>query len=166
MAMVIAAHHTKYVKLAGRTPKPTDSLPKMLPEIKLNHGQALLLFSQLGFQGMVSESTFHEYVKSLRKLGVPFEFGKIGMPRRGQANYHYNHLMELVLTLTLRVYHVVPDVLLKQIIHYRKSLNRHYRQAFGQRCSGIGAPKRQDGVRSVHVAYFLICKSTFQVDGW
>jgi hypothetical protein len=48
--------------------------------------------------------------------------------------------MELALTLTLRVYHVVPDALLKQIIHYRKSLNRHYRQAYAQRCSGIGAP--------------------------
>jgi|ERR1019366_6737976 hypothetical protein len=140
MAKVSAGHHTTYKKMARRASTQPASLPRTLPEIKLNHGQTLWLLSELGFQGMVSESTFHEYVKSLRKLGVPFELGKIGLLRRGRANYHYSHLMELALTLTLRVYHVVPDALLKQIIHYRKSLNRHYRQAYAQRCSGIGAP--------------------------
>jgi hypothetical protein len=58
----------------------------------------------------------------------------------GRANYHYSHLMELALTLTLRVYHVVPDALLKQISRHRRRLNRCYRQAYAQRYSGIGVP--------------------------
>lgn len=136
MAKVNVGRRTTHKRIAERAPKP----PAPLPKIGLDHGQTLWLLSELGFRGMVSESTFHEYVKSLRKLGIPFELGKIGLPRRRRANYHYGHLMELVLTLTLRVYHVVPDALLKQIIQYRRRLNRHYREAYAQRRSGIGTP--------------------------
>jgi hypothetical protein len=138
----ISATHNK---VADLTPKPPASLPRTLPKINLNHGQALWLLSQLGFRGTASESTFREYIKSLRKLGTPFEPRKIGLLRRGHANYHYNQLMELALTLTLRVYHVVPDSLLKQIIRNRSSLNRHYRRAYAQRCTGIGAPLVLEG---------------------
>jgi len=140
MVKVDVEHSATHNKIEGLTPKPPISLPRTLPKINLNHGQALWVLSQLGFRGTASESTFHEYIKSLRKLGTPFEPGKIGLLRRGHANYHYNQLMELALTLTLRVYHVVPDSLLKQIIRNRRSLNRHYRRAYAQRCTGIGAP--------------------------
>lgn len=44
----------------------------------------------------------------MRRLGIPFARGEIGLARRGQAINSYNHLMEVALTLTLRVYHVVP----------------------------------------------------------
>jgi hypothetical protein len=138
--------------VGGLTPKPPTSLPRTLPKINLNHGQALWVLSQLGFRGTASESTFHEYIKSLRKLGIPFEPQKIGLLRRGQANYHYNQLMELVLTLTLRVYHVVPDSLLKQIIRNRSSLNRHYRRAYAQRCTGIGAPLALEGTGRIPIS--------------
>jgi hypothetical protein len=139
-------------KVGGLTPKPPASLPRTLPKINLNHGQALWVLSQLGFRGTASESTFHEYIKSLRKLGTPFEPRKIGLLRRGHANYHYNQLMELVLTLTLRVYHVVPDSLLRQIIRNRSSLNRHYRRAYAQRCTGIGAPLVLEGTRRIPIS--------------
>jgi hypothetical protein len=140
MAQVNMGRHATHKKVGGLARKSPASLPRTLPDIKLNHGQMLWMLSKLGFRGTASESTFREYVKSLRKLGTPFEPRKIGLLRRGHANYDYGHLMELVLTLTLRVYHVVPDSLLKQIILNRRSLNRHYRLAYTQRCTGIGAP--------------------------
>jgi hypothetical protein len=124
-------------------PRPDTSeerLPKLLPHLGLHHGEALWVLARLGFQGAASKSTFYEYVKSLRKLGTPFEHGKIGFGRRGLANYEYCHLMELALALTLRVYHVVPDSVLTEIIRCRRTLYRHYRRAYADRCSGLGAP--------------------------
>ena len=107
--------------------------PKALPPIKLHHGEALWVLSRLGFQGKASKSTFYEYIKSLRKLGAPFEHGRIGFGRRGLANYSYCHLMELALVLTLRVYHVVPDSILAEIIRYRRTLYRYYHRAYADR---------------------------------
>lgn len=116
------------------------SLPVKLPRIRLHHGEAIWVMAQLGFQGGASDRTFYEYVKSLRKLGIPFDRGRIGMERRGLANYAYCHLMELALVLTLRVYHVVPDLILAEIVRHRRVLYRHYRRAYENRASGIGAP--------------------------
>ena len=117
-----------------------EDLPKALPDIKLHHGQAVWLLTELGFRGAATQPTFSEYVKSLRKLGIPFEAGKIGHAHRGLANYSYYHLMELALTLTLRVYHVVPDSVLLEIIRYRKRLYWHYGRAYAERCAGRGEP--------------------------
>ena len=111
--------------------------PKVLPPIKLHHGEAMWVLTHLGFQGNASKSTFYEYVKSLRKLGTPFEHGTIGFGRRGLANYSYCHLMELALVLTLRVYHVVPDSILVEIIRYRRTLYRYYRRAYADRELGV-----------------------------
>jgi hypothetical protein len=117
-----------------------EDLPKSLPVIELHHGEALWVLSRLGFQGGASKSTFYEYIKSLRKLGTPFDHGTIGYTRRGLANYSYCHLMELALALTLRVYHAVPDSVLVGIIRHRATLFRHYRRAYTERRAGIGAP--------------------------
>jgi hypothetical protein len=110
-----------------------QQLPKALPPIKLHHGEALWVLSHLGFQGKASKSTFYEYIKSLRKLGTPFEHGRIGFGRRGLANYSYCHLMELALVLTLRVYHVVPDSILAEMVRYRRTLYRYYHRAYADR---------------------------------
>jgi hypothetical protein len=118
----------------------SDELPAKLPNIGLHHGEALWVLSQLGFQGTASKSTFYEYIKSLRKLGTPFDRGTIGYVRRGLANYSYCHLMELALVLTLRVYYVVPDSLLVKIIRDRRRLYRHYRRAYAERSARLGAP--------------------------
>ena len=95
-----------------------DELPKMLPELKLHYGQTLWLLTEVGFRGVATQRTFSEYIKSLRKLGVPFDVDEIFHAQRGPAkNYSYYHLMELALALTLRVYHVVPNsVLIKSLV--------------------------------------------------
>jgi hypothetical protein len=102
-------------KIDTRAYPSCEDLPESLPNIELHHGEALWVLAQLGFQGGASKSTFYEYIKSLRKLGTPFESGRIGYARRAPANYSYYHLMELALVLTLRVYHVVPDAVLVAI---------------------------------------------------
>lgn len=116
-----------------------DSLPAKLPVIRLRHGQALWLLAELGYRGPVSNSAFYEYIKSLRKLGIPFGDEKF-LTKGGKrlADYSYCRLMELALTLSLRVYHVVPDSLLRGIVQYRRRLDRLYRLAYKQRNSGLG----------------------------
>jgi hypothetical protein len=115
-------------------------LPCRLPGIAVTHGQALWVLSELGFQEGAAEGTFREYIKSLRKAGIPFATGEIGLKRRGLAIYSYDHLMELALALSLRVYHVVPDALLARIVRHREVLRRQYRYAYAHRGSGRGAP--------------------------
>jgi hypothetical protein len=120
---------------------PQDALSDLpaLPAIALRHSEALSVFRRLGFQGGASPSTFYEYIKSLRKLGIPFAPGTLGYARKGHANYEYHQLMELALVLSLRVYHVVPDSLLRQVIRYRRALYRCYDRAYAERNNGLGS---------------------------
>jgi hypothetical protein len=131
-------------KIDRRVYPSCEGLPESLPNIKLHHGEAVWVLAQLGFQGRAHKTTFQEYIKSLRKLGTPFERGGIGYARRGLANYSYYHLMELALVLTLRVYHVVPDAVLVEIVRCRRRLYRQYRRAYADRCSGLGTPAAID----------------------
>jgi hypothetical protein len=140
-------------KAARRGRKPRVNLPVALPDIELHHGQAVWVLEQLGFRGNASKSTFYEYVKSLRKLGIPFALGQLGYIRRGLANYSYCHLMELALACQLRVYHVVPDSVLRRLVKHRARLYRQFRQAYEQRLSGLGTPiqVKTDGHTSIYL---------------
>jgi len=116
-------------------------LPSKLPQIRLRHGQVLWLLTELGYRGAVSESAFFEYIKSLRKVGIPFGHERFQTKHSKRlASYSYCHLMELATTLSLRVYHVVPDSVLRGIVHYRSQLYRFYRRAYAERGSGEGRP--------------------------
>jgi hypothetical protein len=118
-----------------------DDLPTKLPQIRLRHGQTLWLLTELGYRGAVSESAFFEYIKSLRKLGIPFGYEKFqSKGSKRLARYSFFHVMELATTLSLRVYHVVPDAVLRGIAAYRDQLYRFYRRAYAQRRSGEGRP--------------------------
>jgi len=117
----------------------TAVLLPVLPRIRLHHGEAIRVLAQLGFQGVATRSTFYEYIKSLRKLGSPFDRRRSRSARRGLADYSYGHLMELALVLSLRVYHAVPDSVLAEVIRSRETLYRFYRRAYSERMTGIGA---------------------------
>jgi hypothetical protein len=114
--------------------------PANLPSIHLTHGQATWVLARLGYADGVSPKTFNEYIKSLRKLGIPFErrYPKSRRGRRRWAHYGYFELMELAVTLSLRVYHAVPDSILEAIIHNRSKLRRIYCQAYSERLNGKG----------------------------
>jgi hypothetical protein len=127
-------------RAARRGKQPRVNLPASLPKIELHHGEAIWVLEQLGFRGNTSRKTFYEYVKSLRKLGIPFPPGQVGFARKGLANYSYCHLMELALACKLRVYNIVPDAVLRQLVKNRARLYRQFRQAYDQRLSGIGTP--------------------------
>jgi hypothetical protein len=123
----------------GRKFHPSD-LPEALPEIKLRLGEVLWVLSELGFQGAASGSTFYQYIKSLQNLVASIRREQRDMPHGAHRDYSYDHLMEFALMLTLRVYQVVPDSILVGIVRYRRKLYQHYRRAYAQRCSGMGAP--------------------------
>ena len=53
------------------------------------------MLGTLGFSAGVTPTTFNHYIKSLRKLGVPFEHGESGRSSGKLVKYSYNHLMEL-----------------------------------------------------------------------
>jgi len=116
------------------------NLPQGLPNIHLHHREAVWVIEQLGYRGNAGKKTFNEYVRALRKLGIPFGPGQIGLVHRGFANYSYCHLMELALACRLRAYHAVPDSALRQLVRHRTRLRRLFRQAYEQRLSGLGAP--------------------------
>ncbi len=129
-----------------------DSLPEKLPPIILRHGQALWLLTEIGYPGSVRTSTFYEYIKSLRKLGIPFGHARFYTKRKRRlADYTYCRIMELAVALSLRVYHVVPDSVLRGIVRYRDQLNGFYRRAYAQRCRGAGRPVviRAEGNRPI-----------------
>jgi hypothetical protein len=136
-------------ELIGRPLESADDLPRILPDLKLHFGETAWVMAELGFCGNVSSRTFYEYLKGLRKLGIPFDRNM-----RGELDtYAYHHAMEIALVLALRVYHVVPDALLKEVVRWRPALHRHYRRAYAERerGGGQGIMVRLPGKDSVQV---------------
>lgn len=121
--------------IAARTVRRLSAEP---PDIQLHHGSAMSVLAELGLQGDVSRATFNEYIKSLRKLGLPFAFGRAGTGSGRRATYSYEHIMELALALSLRVYNSLPDAVLLELIRHRPKLTRIYREAYRQRSAGRG----------------------------
>jgi hypothetical protein len=132
----------------GVTGRPRNSdmkaLPEALPAISLHHGSVMWVLAELGFQGNASFKTFNYYVKSLRSLGLPFAASeRVGSGKL--FTYSYEHLMELALALTLRVYGSIPDAVLTEITGYREELRKLYRAAYLQRSAGLGKPVKITG---------------------
>jgi hypothetical protein len=125
-----------------RLPTKARVTSELVPDIQLTHGRAVWVLETLGFGAGVTHITFNHYIKSLRKVGVPFARGGavsgVGKPVR----YSYNHLMELSVALTLRVYGALPDPVLAGIIQFREELHDLYRRAYLEYASGLGAPVR------------------------
>ncbi len=103
---------------------------RAVPRLALTHGQTLWLLSELGFHEGVSTSTFNHYLKSLRKLGVPFEYGRTQSDGRRPVTYGFEELMELAIALLLRVYWTLPDAIVVGLRDFRKDLRPIYRQAY------------------------------------
>lgn len=104
----------------------TDAVPRLA----LTHGQTIWLMTELGLHHGVSTSTFNYYVKSLRKLGVPFEKGKGQSEGHRHVTYDFEELMELTVALLLRVYGTLPDSVVAGLRDFREDLRPIYRQAY------------------------------------
>jgi hypothetical protein len=107
-----------------------DQLPDAIPRLALTHGQAIWLMGELGFRQGVSTSTFNYYIKSLRKLGIPFEIGKGQSEGHRHVTYDFEELMELTVALLLRVYGTLPDTVVAGLRNFRDDLRPIYRQAY------------------------------------
>jgi hypothetical protein len=112
------------------------------PRLALTHGQTLWLLSEIGLREGVSASTFNHYIKSLRKLGVPFERGKGQARGRRHVTYEFEELMELALALLLRVYWTLPDAIVAGLRDFRKELLPIYRRAYSETAAHSFPPAR------------------------
>ena len=108
--------------------RPSEEHP--VPQLALTHGQVIWLLTELGLRGEVSQSTFNHYVKSLRRLGIPFARRKDTSERGPGVTYNFEDLMELTLALLLRVYGTLPDVVTDGLRSFRADLRPIYRQAY------------------------------------
>ena len=113
-----------------------------VPELALSHGQTLWLTDQLGLRHDISASTFNHYIKSLRKLGVPFDKGKGQSEGRRPVTYDFEDLMELTIALLLRVYGTLPDTVVAGLRHFRPELRPMYRQGYLDSLKRLYPPAR------------------------
>jgi hypothetical protein len=109
---------------------PRSGKGDSIPQLALSHGQVIWLLTELGLRGGVSKSTFNHYVKSLRRLDIPFDRRKGGSERGPEVTYDFEDLMELTLALLLRVYGTLPDVVTNGLRSFREDLRPIYRQAY------------------------------------
>jgi hypothetical protein len=109
-----------------------------IPEISLRRVQALWVLIELGFRTGGSDSTFLEYIKSLRRFGIPFSPEEISEGRRHRNAYHYEHLMELAVALSFRLHRILPWDVIDVLVRYRAKLRSIYRLAYLNRESGVG----------------------------
>lgn len=109
---------------------PRSGKGDSIPQLALSHGQVIWLLTELGLRGGVGKSTFNHYVKSLRRLDIPFDRRKGGPERGPEVIYDFEDLMELTLALLLRVYGTLPDVVTNGLRTFRKDLRPIYRQAY------------------------------------
>ncbi|WP_449256214.1 hypothetical protein [Bosea sp. (in: a-proteobacteria)] len=117
-----------------QSPRPDE---QAVPKLALTHGQAIRLMSELGLRQDVSVSTFNYYVKSLRKLGIPFEKGKGQSEGHRHITYDFGDLMELAMALLLRVYGTLPDAVAAGIRRFRGELRPIFRQAYLDRSKRV-----------------------------
>lgn len=113
-----------------------------IPRLALTHGQTLWLMGELGLRQGVSASTFNYYIKSLRKLGIPFDKGKGQSAGHRHITYDFEELMELSLALLLRVYGILPDGVAAGLRSFRDELRPIYRQAYQDAASRTRAAAR------------------------
>lgn len=125
-----------------RLPTKARVTSDLVPDVQLTHGRAVGVLQTMGFSAGVTRPTFNHYIKSLRRLGVPFAHGKAGTGVGKPVRYSYNHLMELCVALTLRIYGSLPDPVLVGIIQFREELYALYRRAYLEYATGLGAPVR------------------------
>jgi hypothetical protein len=110
--------------------KPARPENEAIPRLALTHGQTIWLMTELGLHRGVSTSTFNYYIKSLRKLGIPFEKGKGQSEGHRHVTYDFEELMELTVALLLRVYGILPDTVVAGLRRFRQELRPIYRQAY------------------------------------
>ena len=115
--------------------------PFRIDRLALSHGQARWVLGLLGLRAGEDEPTFDAYIKSLRRDGVPFAQGELGVGAGHNITYRYPHLMELAVALALRTQGILSRHIVALLAQYRSILRSHYRRAWLERNSGLGASR-------------------------
>jgi hypothetical protein len=110
-----------------------------IDRLALSHGQARWVLRTLGLHAGEDEHTFDAYIKSLRRDRVPFAQGELGVGAGYNITYRYPHLMELAVALALRTQGILSRDIVALLAQYRSILRSHYRRAWLERNSGLGA---------------------------
>ena len=113
-----------------------------IQSLSLSHGQARWVLDYLGLHAGGDAQTFDAYIKSLRRDGVPFASDELGVGRGQNLQYRYAHLMELAVALALRTQGILSRDIVGLLAFHRTLLRSHYRRAWLERESGLGAPRK------------------------
>jgi hypothetical protein len=113
-----------------------------IPEISLAPTQALWALTQLGFRSGGSHLTFREYIKSLRRFGVPFSREELISGSHQRSVYRYEHPMELAVALSFRLHRILPWDVVSVLVEHRTELRSIYHRAYLERETGAGRPVR------------------------
>ncbi len=111
-----------------------------IPEISHARAQALWVLSRFGFRTGGSHSTLVEYVKLLRRFGVPFSPEERNDRGHHRYIYRYEHLMEVAVALSFRLHRILPWDVIKVLVEHRAQLRSIYRRAYLEREIGGGQP--------------------------
>jgi hypothetical protein len=112
----------------------------LVPDLSLSYGQVVWVLESVGFGTGAPDATFRHYLKSLRKIGLPFRRGEPGLDHGRVARFGFDQVMDLSLALSLRVYGTLPDAVAEGLIGSRDVLHGFYRRAYLEHASGLGAP--------------------------
>jgi hypothetical protein len=121
-------------------PMERSMVDDAIPELRLAHAQALWILARLGFRSGGSFLTFHGYVKSVRRYGVPFSPEELVGGRPNNYEYRYEHLIELAVALSFRLHRVLPWDVVNVLVKHRLELRSIYRRAYVERETGAGQP--------------------------
>jgi hypothetical protein len=113
-----------------------------IERIALSHGQARWVLDYLGLHGGGDAQTFDNYIKSIRRDGVPFAQDELGAGAGHNVEYRYPHLMELAVALALRTQGILSRDIVGLLAFHRTLLRSHYRRAWLERESGLGISKQ------------------------
>jgi hypothetical protein len=112
---------------------------KSLNSIALTRGQLLWLLRDVLDLAEGTDTAFVAYLKFLRRNGVPFAPGETPGGPGTNVIYHYHHIMEVVLALTLRRQAILKGDAVKLLVQMRDELRPLFKKAWLERESGLGA---------------------------
>jgi hypothetical protein len=131
--------------------KKQRSSPESAPASSLTHSQALWTLQEIGLSLGSDFATFAHYVKSLRKLGVPFERRDDAASRKWVI-YEFEPMMELAVALALHVYGTLPDAIPTALRNHRERLYLIYDKAITSSVSDWRISVRIEGLTATEIS--------------
>lgn len=114
--------------------------PAAPPRLALGHGQAVWLLCQLRCGWQPEPTQLDNWLKFLRRAGLPFAPAELGTGTGHNLTYRYPQLMELALALVLKGGGLLDSQLVQLIQDSRDELRAYFEAAWRERASHRGRP--------------------------